>query len=100
MSIQPEYDVLVVGGRAAGASLAQLLARQGRRVLVVDRDQFPSDTMSTHFMSLAAVGALKRLGGLDDILAARFRPVTRHRTWVDDGRLDGPAGPPGQFSLC
>jgi flavin-dependent dehydrogenase len=95
-----EYDALIVGGRAAGGSLALLLARQGRRVLVVDRDEFPSDTMSTHFMSLAAVGALKRLGVLDDILAAGFRRVTRHRTWIDDCCFEGPAGPAGMFSLC
>ncbi len=56
MSQDREYDVLIVGGRAAGASLALLLARQGRRVIIVDRDEFPSDTMSTHFMSSLAVG--------------------------------------------
>ena len=100
MSPQPEYDVLIVGGRAAGASLAQLLARQGRQVLIADRDDFPSDTMSTHFINLAAVGALKRLGVLDDILAAGFRRITRHRTWIDDCCFEGPAGPPGTFSLC
>jgi flavin-dependent dehydrogenase len=99
VSTQPEYDVLVVGGRAAGASVAQLLARQGRKVLVVDRDEFPSDTMSTHFMSLAAVGALKRLGVLNDVLAAGFRRITRHRTWIDDCCFEGPAGPPGTFSI-
>jgi flavin-dependent dehydrogenase len=100
MSTHPEYDALIVGGRVAGASLAQLLARQGRRVLVADRDEFPSDTMSTHFMNMIAVGALKRLGVLDDILAAGFRPITRHRTWIDDCCFEGPAGSPGAFSLA
>ena len=100
MSTHSDYDALIVGGRAAGGSLAALLARQGRRVLFVDRDEFPSDTMSTHFMSLSAVGALKRLGVLDDILSAGFRRVTRHRTWIDDCCFEGPAGPPGAFSLA
>jgi flavin-dependent dehydrogenase len=100
MSTEPEYDALIVGGRAAGGSLALLLARQGRRVIVADRDEFPSDTMSTHFMNLAGVGALKRLGVLDDVLAAKFRRITRHRTWIDDCCFEGPAGPPGTFSLC
>jgi flavin-dependent dehydrogenase len=100
MSTQPEYDALIVGGRAAGGSLALLLARQGRRVLVADRDEFPSDTMSTHFMGLPAVGALKRLGVLDDILGAGFRRITRHRTWIDDCCFEGPAAPRGGFSLC
>lgn len=100
MSAQPEYDALIVGGRVAGASLAQLLARQGRKVLVADRDEFPSDTMSTHFMNMIAVGALKRLGVLEDILAAGFRPITRHRTWIDDCCFEGPAGSPGAYSLA
>jgi flavin-dependent dehydrogenase len=95
-----EYDALIVGGRAAGGSLSLLLARQGRNVLVVDRDEFPSDTMSTHFMNLGAVGALRRLGVLNDIIAAGFRRVTRHRTWVGDCCFEGPAGPPGAFGLC
>jgi flavin-dependent dehydrogenase len=100
MGAHPEYDVLIVGGRAAGGSLALLLARQGRRVLVADRDEFPSDTMSTHFMGLPAVGALKRLGVLDDILGAGFRRIIRHRTWIDECCFEGPAGPRGTFSLC
>ena len=100
MSTHPEYDVLIVGGRAAGASVAQLLARQGRRVLVTDRDTFPSDTMSTHFMGLPAVGALNRLGVLNDVLAAGFRRIARHRSWIGDCCFEGPAGPPGTFSLA
>jgi len=36
------YDIIIVGGRPAGASLAARLGAQGRRVLVVDRASFPS----------------------------------------------------------
>jgi hypothetical protein len=68
-----EFDVLIIGARAAGASLGLLLARQGRRVLIVDRDAFPSDTHSTHFMNPVAVGFLRQLGVLEPIEAAGFR---------------------------
>jgi 2-polyprenyl-6-methoxyphenol hydroxylase-like FAD-dependent oxidoreductase len=44
------HDVLIIGTRCAGSPLAMLLARQGLEVLAVDRVQFPSDTVSTHFM--------------------------------------------------
>jgi 2-polyprenyl-6-methoxyphenol hydroxylase-like FAD-dependent oxidoreductase len=67
------YDGFTVGARAAGSSLALLLARQGRRVLMVDRDVFPSDTLSAHFMIPPAVGQLAALGVLDDVEAAGFR---------------------------
>ena len=39
-----EYDVVVFGGRVAGASTALLLARAGVRVVLVDRDRHGSDT--------------------------------------------------------
>ena len=42
------YDAIVIGSRCAGAPTAMLLARRGRRVLVVDRALFPSDVLSGH----------------------------------------------------
>ena len=37
-----DYDVIVVGGRPAGATLAARLGRQGLRVLLLERATFPS----------------------------------------------------------
>ena len=45
-----DFDVIVVGTRCAGASLAMLLAREGYRVLGIDRAHFPSETLSAHFL--------------------------------------------------
>ena len=36
-----QYDVIVIGGGPGGSSTAALLARAGRRVLVVEREAFP-----------------------------------------------------------
>lgn len=37
-----DYDVIIVGGRPAGATLALRLGRRGLKVLIVDRASFPS----------------------------------------------------------
>jgi flavin-dependent dehydrogenase len=95
-----EYDALVVGARVAGATVAARLAEQGRKVLLVDRDEFPSDTISTHALAFNAVESLRRLGVLDRIEAAGFRRIFRHRTWVDDICIEAPAGPPGTYSIA
>jgi 2-polyprenyl-6-methoxyphenol hydroxylase-like FAD-dependent oxidoreductase len=63
------YDVIVVGARCAGAPTAMLLARKGYRVLAVDRATFPSDTVSTHLIHPPGVGALRRWGLLDRVIA-------------------------------
>jgi flavin-dependent dehydrogenase len=63
------YDVIVVGSRCAGASLALLLARQGYRVLASDRARFPSDTMSTHFLPPRTTAMLASWGLLDRLSA-------------------------------
>jgi flavin-dependent dehydrogenase len=63
------YDAIVVGARCAGASLAMLLARRGRRVLALDRAHFPSDTVSTHFLWPRTTAALARWGLLDALAA-------------------------------
>src|SRR5579862_7616494 len=69
------YDTLIVGARCAGASLALLLARRGRRVLALDRAHFPSDTVSTHFMWPRTTAALARWGLLDSLAATGCPPI-------------------------
>jgi flavin-dependent dehydrogenase len=63
------YDAIVIGSRCAGAPTAMLLARAGRRVLVVDRATFPSDVLSGHTIQPAGVARLERWGLLDQVRA-------------------------------
>jgi 2-polyprenyl-6-methoxyphenol hydroxylase-like FAD-dependent oxidoreductase len=69
-----EYDAIVVGARCAGAPTAMLLARAGHRVLLVDRAEFPSDTLSTHAIHSSGTAALRRWGVLDAVLATGCPP--------------------------
>jgi flavin-dependent dehydrogenase len=70
------YDVVVAGARCAGAATALLLARRGLRVLVVDRGQYGSDTLSTHALMRGAVVQLSRWG-LMGALEAAGTPIVR-----------------------
>jgi flavin-dependent dehydrogenase len=69
------FDAIVVGARCAGSPVAMLLARQGYRVLAVDRASFPSDTISTHFLHPLGAGSLARWGLLDRLAATGCPPI-------------------------
>lgn len=56
------YDVVIVGARCAGAATAFLLARAGAKVLLIDRQAYGSDTLSTHALMRAGVLQLLRWG--------------------------------------
>jgi 2-polyprenyl-6-methoxyphenol hydroxylase-like FAD-dependent oxidoreductase len=73
------FDVIIVGARVAGAATAMLLARDGMRVLAVDRAKFPSDTLSTHQVQVPGVALLNRWGLLDRLSAAGTPPTRRVR---------------------
>ena len=64
------YDVVIAGARCAGAATALLLARQGARVLLLDRSRYGTDTLSTHALTRGAVLQLHRWGLLPRIIAA------------------------------
>jgi uncharacterized protein (TIGR03083 family) len=74
------YDAVVVGARCAGSTLATLLARAGRRVLLLDRDRFPSDTVSTHIMFPDTLQRLDELCVLETLKAAHHLPMV-HFSW-------------------
>lgn len=73
-----QFDAIVVGARCGGSPAAMLLARRGYKVLVVDRDQFPSDTLSTHMIHPAGVASLERWGLLDRLVATGCPPIDRY----------------------
>ena len=82
-----DYDVIVVGARVAGSSTAMLLARQGHRVLLVDRAALPSDTMSTHAVLRSGVLQLSRWGLIDGVVAAGTPPIREITLGFGDERI-------------
>lgn len=78
------FDVVVVGARCAGASLAIQLAQQGLKVCVVDKARFPADKASTHLFTPSGTAVLERLGVLDDVLDAGATPLRTMRLRSND----------------
>jgi menaquinone-9 beta-reductase len=78
--LDPRFDVVIIGARCAGAATALLLARSGAKVLVIDRQAYGSDTLSTHALMRGAVVQLNRWGLIPSVVAART-PAIRSTTF-------------------
>ncbi len=91
--VDDRYDAVVVGARAAGAAVAMLLARRGRRVLAVDRGAYGADTLSTHALMRAGVLQLARWGLLDRIEREGTPRVSRTVFHYEDETIDIPIKP-------
>lgn len=91
--MRPTYDVIVVGARCAGASLAMLVARAGHRVALIDRASFPSDTMSTHFLWQRGAARLAEWGLLQRLENNGCAPIRQITFDVGPVQLSG-IGPP------
>jgi 2-polyprenyl-6-methoxyphenol hydroxylase-like FAD-dependent oxidoreductase len=71
------YDVAIVGGRPAGASLAARLGAAGITVLVLDKDEFPSrPPVSAPFVLPHAMALLDEIGVPESEFAAQT-PILR-----------------------
>ncbi|MGY5059960.1 NAD(P)/FAD-dependent oxidoreductase [Streptomyces sp. 900105755] len=83
------YDVVVIGARCAGSPAAMLFARQGYRVLLLEKARFPQDTLSSHYIHQPGVALLNLWGLLDEIRDAGCQPID-HQSYEAPGvRLDG-----------
>jgi flavin-dependent dehydrogenase len=76
--LQTDYDIVIVGGRPAGATLAARLGAAGHRVLLVDRAKFPSlpAVPSSPVLYPAGLAMLDELG----IPEAEYRPYLEPMT--------------------
>lgn len=83
------YDVIVVGARIAGSSLAYLMAKEGYKVLLLDRGTFPSDTLSTHNIYSNSLGMLRDMGVLDALLQTNTKIYRRAHIDFDGAVIDG-----------
>jgi flavin-dependent dehydrogenase len=87
--VASEYDVIVIGGGPAGCTAATLCARQGRRVLLLEREQFPRFRIGESLMP-ATYWSLQRLGVLDKMRGSAFPRKHSVQFYVNDGRPTAP----------
>ena len=78
MLYRVDDDIIVVGGRCAGAPTAMLLARAGFKVRVIERSAQLGDTLSGHMIKPAGTTRLQAWGLLDAVLDTGA-PLTRRR---------------------
>ncbi|MBB5953758.1 flavin-dependent dehydrogenase [Saccharothrix tamanrassetensis] len=83
------YDVIVVGARCGGAPTALRFARQGYRVLLLDRGKFPADKLSTLYIQQPGVARLAAWGVLDAVKASGCPPLDHVVYELGDVRVEG-----------
>ena len=83
-AITSRFDAIIVGARVAGASLAIHLAKAGKRVALIDRATFPSDTVSTHVIYPNTIERLDSMGVLETVMA--HKPPPLYTMWHHEGR--------------
>ncbi len=63
-----EYDVAIIGGGPAGSTAAILLAKAGRKVIVLERDRFPRFHIGESLLPFS-MATFERLGVLEKLRA-------------------------------
>ena len=89
------YDLTVIGGGPAGTSAAISAARQGARVLLLDRGRFPRHKVCGEFVSAESLSLLSNL--LDSQCATLLRDslrIPRARLFLDGRSLHTVVNPP------
>jgi FAD-dependent halogenase len=67
-----EFDVVVAGGGPGGSTLASLVAKQGHRVLVLEKERFPRYQIGESLLPATIHGILRLTGAADEVAKAGF----------------------------
>ncbi|WP_337102624.1 NAD(P)/FAD-dependent oxidoreductase [Paenibacillus sp. YIM B09110] len=87
--MRTDYDIIIVGARIAGATLAYELGRAGYEVLLVDKGHFPSDVLSTHNVFNNSLSIFREMGILDKLLATGTPTYKRAYVQLEDAVIEG-----------
>src|SRR6266404_2693687 len=65
------FDVIVMGGGPAGSTIASILAREGRKVVLFEKEQFPRHHIGESLMT-DTYFTFQRMGLLEKLKASPF----------------------------
>src|SRR6478672_7163630 len=65
------FDVIVMGGGPAGSTIASILAREGRKVVLFEKEQFPRHHIGESLMT-DTYFTFKSMGFLDKLKQSQF----------------------------
>lgn len=71
METNYNYDVIVIGGGPAGSSVASILSREGRKVVLFEKERFPRHHIGESLMT-DTYFTFERMGLLEKIKASPF----------------------------
>jgi len=71
MDMNTNYDVIVVGGGPAGSTVASILSREGRKVVLFEKERFPRHHIGESLMT-DTYFTFQRMGLLDKLKASPF----------------------------
>lgn len=87
--MNPQHDVIIIGGGPAGASTAAILAEHGRRALVLEREKFPRYHIGESLIPFS-YGPLERLGLIPEMKKSCFTKKYSVSFVQSDGKKSQP----------
>ncbi|MBV8684136.1 MAG: FAD-dependent monooxygenase [Caulobacteraceae bacterium] len=94
------HDLIIAGGGIGGSSLAAVMARAGRSVLLLERSEVFEDRVRGEWIAPWGVAEVKRVGLYDLLIGAGGHHLTRHVTYdesVDPAAAESATLPLGIF---
>jgi flavin-dependent dehydrogenase len=76
-----DYDVVIVGAGPAGSAAAYHLAREGVRVALVDKSEFPREKVCGDGLITDCLAALTRMG-IADTVKGLGKPSSTMELWT------------------
>ena len=89
MNTRHNYDIIVIGGGPAGSTVATLVAEQGHRVLLLEREAEPTFKIGESLIP-ATYWTFKRLGMLGKLRASHFPQKYSVQFYSRTGKASSP----------